>query len=221
MPTRIWAGLVSEFFDRSYMERASVYAKTYLILNNTLNSFVFGMPSMNITIDTSGTPELGQHSREGEWLDMSFWDDNVIISASLCYATFDFADIGFRISSQSNRTESRLEPVFDRDTSTYTFAGLRNAMGQDRSLPIDKRGVLALEKSEWQHTVPQENYTEYIALTWLLRSTVDLGFTQAQDVMNATVTSISAFFGTWDQVSFCPDCIETEHMHVSTLATHV
>lgn len=36
-----------------------------------------------------------------------------MLSVSLCYAAFDFADIEVSMSSQSNRTESRLDPIFD------------------------------------------------------------------------------------------------------------
>jgi hypothetical protein len=198
-------GLVSEFFDPSRMEEASVYAKPYLILNNTLNNYPYTMGEIGVANSS--------HER-GEWLDMSYWDGSAIISASVCYAAFDFADIDVRISSQSNRTESRLEPVFDRETSAYTFTELRNAMGQDRSLSIDERSILELEKRQWQ-AVPQENYTEYTALTWLLRSTADLGFMKAQ-YMDATITNISANINAFSPTYTCAGCVEMEYMHVST-----
>lgn len=64
-----------------------------------------------------------------------------MLSVPLCYAAFDFADIEVRMSSQSNGTESRLDPIFDQNTSAYTFEGLRTAMGQDRNLSLENRGI--------------------------------------------------------------------------------
>lgn len=86
---------------------------TYLFLNNTsgtVEDFSTGtvLPEVSVIAEAS-------HERD-EWLDLVFAKGSVILSASICYAAFDIADVDVRISSQSNRTEPRLEPVFNRDT---------------------------------------------------------------------------------------------------------
>lgn len=140
-PDQNLGGLLSEFFDPSHPEEeASILAMPYLFLNNT------GEPHPSL-LSEDGI-EYTSHER-GEWLDLSYGNDGLIVSASICYAAFQFADLDVRISSKSNRTESRLEPVFDRDTTIFTFQELRHAMGQNRSVPLEKRGMLELEKGPW------------------------------------------------------------------------
>lgn len=192
-----WGGLVSEFFDPPQMEseEVPVYAKPYLVLNQTMD---YGPGFLYRDSQAYDSYE------RGEWKDMHYHEPDLAISASLCYAAFDFADIDVHISSKSNRTESRLEPVFDRETSTYNFAELRYAMGQDPSLLPDRRGILELEKQQWQ-AVPRENYTEYTALSWLFRSVTDL----------ASKTSYNST-GAMSSYGTCTDCAQIEVMHVST-----
>lgn len=192
-----WGGLVSEFFDPSQMEEIPVYAKPYLILNCTSGAH-HGFSYM------SGDLEAYHFYDRGEWNDLYFYNLDYAFSSSICYAAFDLADIDVHISSQENRTESHLEPVFDRETSTYNFRGLRSAMGQDPSLPLDTRGILDLEKQNWQ-AVPKNNFTEYTALSWLVRSVTDLASTTAY-----SRTGAMSSYGS------CADCSQIEVMHVST-----
>lgn len=208
-------GLLSEFFDPSHMKETWVQAKPYLFLNNTLQT-EYGL------WQTTGVAETS-HER-GEWLDQSFWNGRLILSASVCYAAFDFADLDVRISSQTNRTESRLEPVFDRDTADFSFQELRYAMGQDRSVPVDKRGMLKLEKRHW--------YAEDLAWGWSRRSGLDSYFLRvAPDLAytsrvssNTTLMNSSTTTGILSRSGSCSlspsshqGCVYPEAMHVSIL----
>lgn len=224
---RLWAGswdavethfhgLVSEFRDSSQMGRI-LNGATYLFLNNTsgtVEDFSTGtvLPDVSVIAEAS-------HERD-EWLDLVFANGSVILSASICYAAFDIADMDVRISSQSNRTESRLEPVFNRDTYAYTFQELRHAMGQNRSLTSHKRGIMELEKGSWQ-LVPKENYIGYQDVGWALRETTDLAYTGGtttplSDMNNSTVTGLLSLPGSGSCRQ--SDCVIPESMHVSILS---
>lgn len=199
---RGFGGLYSEFQDPSLMDQDNFQGSAYLFLNNT-----FG--DLN---DLFGSNNLAEASQEkGEWLDLIYSNGSVILSASICYAAFDFADLEVTMSSQDNRTESHLEPVFDRDTSAYTFQELRHSMGQDRSLPLDRRGILELAKESWQKR-PHGEYmgpVRHFALD--LRRTADLTYPPRLTGLSNTTTGILS------QIDICPsrDCVETEMMHVS------
>lgn len=210
-PQKSPGGLLSEFFDPSHMEEASVHAKPYLFLNNTLNT-EYGLWQETGVADAS--------YERGEWLDLSYWNGGLILSASVCYAAFDFADIDVRISSQSNRTESRLYPVFDRDTATFSFQGLRYAMGQDRSVPVDKRGMLELEKRSWHAKDRMIDRSSELE-SYLLRVTADLAYTSRMSsnttlMDNSTTTGILGLSGGCPSSSY-QGCVYPEVMHVSIL----
>lgn len=166
-----FGGLYSEFQNPSLMGGTDYHGTAYLFLNITLGTFedweLVRLLGLNVA-------EASQE--RGEWLDLIYFNGRFIISASICYAAFDFADADVAISSQSNRTESRLEPVLDPGTSTYTFQELRYAMGQDRSLSVDRRGILKLAKGTWQ-VAPDEEYPgSRLFSASNLRKTADLAF---------------------------------------------
>lgn len=222
-----FGGLYSEFQDQSLIGATDLRGSAYLFLNNSLRIFdEFGefVSPPDITVVAEASQE------RGEWLDLLNSNGSVIFSASICYAAFDFADIDVSISSQSNRTESRLEPVFDPETSYYTFKELRYAMGQDRSLRIDKRGILELAKGTWQ-VVPNEEYPfsqtypghpysgfeSYSALD--LRMTADLAYTK-NSLTRFGITDDSMATGILHQFDYCDSqnvgCVRPEDMHVRT-----
>lgn len=188
-----FGGLYSEFQDPSLMGGTDFQGSAYLLLNNSLGVFgdyagLMWPPGLIVVAEAS--------KERGEWLDLLYSNGSVIFSASICYAAFDFANIDVSISSQSNRTESHLEPVFDRDTSTYTFQELRYAMGQDRSLRMDRPGVLELAKGTWQ-VAPKEKYSDspYSLAALDLRMTADLAFTKTalshiEDASGSFVTGL-------------------------------
>lgn len=218
-----FGGLFSEFQDQSLIGGTDLQGSAYLFLNNSLSIFgdfggLVSRPDITVVAEAS--------QERGEWLDLLYSNGSVIFSASICYAAFDFADIDVSISSQSNRTESRLEPVFDPKTSTYTFQELRNAMGQDRSLPLERRGILELAKGTWQ-VAPNDEYQgsntcpgsqSYSALD--LRMTADLSYTEAALTYLGTEGDYMAT-GILRQLGYCGSpnigCVMPEDMHVSTV----
>lgn len=213
--TGSFGGLYSEFQNPSLMGGIDFQGSAYLFINKTLGDLDdFG--------GTVGRPDLlvAEASQErGEWLDLIYSNGSVIISASICYAAFDFADIEVSISSQSNRTESRLEPVFDQDTSTYTFGELRSAMGQDRSLPTDRRGIMELAKGTWQ-VAPNGKHPRWQSYSALdLRRTVDLAFTKTSlaytgHSMGSFATGVLCLSEPCSLQAYI--CFLPEDMHVST-----
>lgn len=222
-----FGGLYSEFQNSSLMGGTDLQGSAYLLLNNSLGIFdafwdAVSPPRLTVVAEAS--------QERGEWLDLLYSNGSVMFSATICYAAFDFADIDVSISSQSNRTESRLEPVFDKDKSTYTFQELRYAMGQDRSLGMERRGMLELAKGAWQ-VAPNEEYPDsqtypgpqpysglqsYSALD--LRMTADLAYTKSI-LTRFENTDDSMATGTIRQLDYCDAqnvaCVVPEDMHVS------
>ncbi|KAI3321479.1 hypothetical protein HD806DRAFT_502678 [Xylariaceae sp. AK1471] len=164
-------GLVSEFKDLNAWyanpRDSNTYGTAYLILNTTLGSgelweraLVSGQPGEK---ETAGYYPVAYQER-GEWMDFVYSKGDVVLSATLCYAAFDTADIPVHITSRSNRTESDNNPIFNVESAAYTFDGLRHQMGQDKSLSLDHRGILELKRQPWV-TTPGENVAG-INATW-------------------------------------------------------
>lgn len=217
-----FGGLYSEFQNPRppLMGGIGFQGSAYLLLNNSFGIFeAFGN-----TESPLGLSVVVEASQErGEWLDLTYANSGDILSASICYAAFDFADIDVSISSQSNRTESRLEPVFDPETSTHTFQELRYAMGQDRSLPTDRRGIPKLAKRTWQQAPDRERFELGLPSysTLYLRMTADLAYTRPSvSHTGMDVASDSFLTGMLRQINPCrwqnDTCILPEDIHVST-----
>lgn len=215
-PMKSFGGLYSEFQNPSLMGETYFRGSVYLVLNNTLGTSNYSWPRV---LPDPGIAVAESSQERGEWLDLTYSNGSVIISASICYAAFDFADIEVSISSQSNRTESRFEPVFDQDTSVYTFHELRHSMGQDRSLPVDRRGILELAKRTWQVAPDGEDpsWQSYSAVN--LRRTADLAFTRSALTGDHDYKA-SSTNGLLFQTGSCggqgDTCVSPEEMHVST-----
>lgn len=210
-------GLFSEFQNPSSMGESDLQGSAYLFLHNTFGTyddlfqFYRNMSSEIIVAEDS--------QERAEWLDLIYANGSFVLSASVCYAAFDFADVNVSISSQSNRTESRLEPVFEQDSAPYTFDTLRRAMGQDRNLPIDKRGVLELAKGIW-HVAPDGQYAKSQSLSASnFRMATDMAFTSLSMAQNVETDTNSFMTGLLD-TSNCSlhneACIIPEDMHVSS-----
>lgn len=210
-------GLYSEFQDLSLIGHTEFNGSAYLFLNTTPGTMDDFFYLMNRTEFAVQVAEASQ--ARGEWLDLTYFNGSIIISASICYAAFDFANVDVTISSQFNRTESRLEPVFDGATSTYTFQGLRSALGQDQSLPTDQRGILELARETWQ-VAPDKKNLESRRAAWHLRKTADLAFT-ASAFIDSPIGA-PCVTGHLLRSTYCPSmqshaCMYPEEMHVSNL----
>ena len=89
-----------------------------------------------------------QYNTSGEWLDLIYSNGALVLSITLCYSSFDIADLPVRISSTANRTETT--PLFDFNSSSYTFDALREQYGQyGNTYSPEQRGVLRLNKQDW------------------------------------------------------------------------
>ncbi|ERF75021.1 hypothetical protein EPUS_08835 [Endocarpon pusillum Z07020] len=134
---------------------------TYLVLNATTSvrgkwwDLVFG----------SDLYEYSPVSNEinGEWIDLLFTDDGTMrISASLCYAASDTADLFIRAYSGMNRTEPLAE--FDTNISKYRYDAVRNQLGQRKDGSwthgmFSARGILQLEpRPSWSPGTHPEDY---------------------------------------------------------------
>ena len=140
-------GLISEFQsnltlpepndpDNITESLSSLYGTAYLIIN--------------VTEGTLRTWEAvtEAYSASGEWLDLVYSDSMLILSVTLCYSSFDTADLPVKISSTANRTETT--PTFDFNSSIYTFHALREQYGQHgNTLSLEQRGILMLDKQDW------------------------------------------------------------------------
>ncbi|KAK3938502.1 hypothetical protein QBC46DRAFT_317605 [Diplogelasinospora grovesii] len=123
------------------------YGTAYMLLNITLGDAYTWKAVTQSDTATGFSPPA--YSERGEWLDLVYSGGTLVLSATLCYSSFDQADIPVSISSSSNRTETI--PSFDPASSTYTFSGFRAMLGQDAALsPGADRGILELAKqSSW------------------------------------------------------------------------
>lgn len=165
------------------------------------------------------------HQERGEWLDLIYYSKAntiLILSATLCYAAFDFADMPVEITSTTNRSETSFDPVYDPTTSTYTFAALRQAMGQNKSIPLSARGQLQLSpKTDWvttpaENSRPMSNNIVYFSEIYL-RSLADVGWASKTDISSGNIGNIS---GIMVPGTVCPDaspadadCVVPEIMH--------
>ncbi|KAK0744387.1 hypothetical protein B0T21DRAFT_88022 [Apiosordaria backusii] len=145
-------GLVSEFKDISTWwdqttgakgQLSSTYGAAYLFLNVTAD----GTQKLNSSGDdgvTGWTPR-----QRNEWFDM-VWEPtkgDMILSTTLCYSAFDFADLDVSISSGTNRTEPKT--TFNDPARIYNFTNIRKLYGQPNiGATGDGRGILQLEKPQ-------------------------------------------------------------------------
>lgn len=158
-------GLISEFRSNltlpgpndplSLSESPSTYGTAYLMVNVTKGGPSTWRAVTEVSSSGSGV-KPPQYSTSGEWLDLIYSNGELVLSVTLCYSSFDTANLPVKISSTANRTETI--PIFDFDSSTYTFDALRQQYGQyGNKLSLEQRGVLKLEKQDWtanQSAVP-------------------------------------------------------------------
>lgn len=219
----IAGGLVSEFRALSqWMTNegdSTAYGTAYLFLNVTLGT-AQDWASASGDEGFSATPSHAPSSiqERGEWLDMVFSEGTIMLSVSICYAAFDFADVDVSISSQTNRTESRLDPKFDQNTSTYTFEGLRSAMGQNEDVPLEKRGILKLEKQAWLGAPQDNSAAGHRSSEWYLRSTADLAFHDKYGPSRGNIGNVAGVLCSLEPRSHCnfpsTPCVSPEQMHI-------
>ena len=153
----ISGGLISEFKGNQIFPgpndspgisySSNTYGTAYLMLNVTKGpGSTWSAVTDPVSIESGVKPP--EYSTNGEWLDLIYSNGALVLSVTLCYSSFDTADLPVNISSNANRTES--SPVFNFDTSMYTFDSLREQYGQYRdSMSLEQRGLLNLDKRDW------------------------------------------------------------------------
>ena len=137
---------------------------------------------------TSAAPVL--YSNRQEWLDLLFTKNaSLIMSVSLCYASYDTTDLAIQASSNSNRTEP--VPRYDPVKQNYDYSSIRSQLGQlpkgQQMQPPDERGVLSISKREsWKPGIGDDANSSWlldaVALT-LVGAPVDtLGLESATSI---------------------------------------
>ena len=105
---------------------------------------------------TFGSPGASPlyHSNRREWLDLLFTENaSLIMSVTICYASYDTTILAIEASSGTNRTE----PVatYDVQSQSYDYSSVRLQLGQSSpghaNPSPDDRGVLSMTKrSSWK-----------------------------------------------------------------------
>jgi hypothetical protein len=155
-------GLVSEFWPHSALNLSDPYISeapqnwgvAYLVLNVTNGTqYLWELATQVGNSNAQPPPQISQHDT---WRDLVFADGVLILSVTLCYASFMTADIPVKISSARNRTEP--VPSFDFNSNKYNYQELRRMLGQESALSLSDRGLLQLEnlRGSWL-----ANATEY------------------------------------------------------------
>lgn len=121
-------GLISEFKGNQTLpgpsdsldvtESSNIYGTAYLMVNVTKGS-ASKLQAVTEPVGPDSGVKPPQYSTNGEWLDLIYSNGALVLSATLCYSSFDTVDLPVKISSSANRMET--SPVFNFDTSIYSY----------------------------------------------------------------------------------------------------
>ena len=139
------------------------------------------------------------YSNRQEWLDLLFTKNaSLVMSVSLCYASYDTTDLAVQVSSGSNRTEP--VPRYDPLKRSYDYSNIRSQLGQilngQHMQSPDERGVLSLSKrGSWEPGPGDDANSSWLQAAVELSLVGDPVDTQYLDTTTSTVsTSITAYF---------------------------
>ena len=95
-----------------------------------------------------------------EWLDLLCTKNaSLIMSVSLCYASYDTTDLAVQVSSGSNRTEP--VPRYDPLKRNYDYSNIRSQLGQihngQQMQSPDECGILSLSKRGSWEPIPEDD----------------------------------------------------------------
>lgn len=135
------------------------YGMAFMVVNLTAGTAsewarLLGVDSTEFgTFGSPGAAPLYQSNRR-EWLDLLFTQNaSLIMSTSICYASYDTAILAIEASSNTNRTE----PVatYNVQSKSYDYSNIRLQLGQNSPAhmnpSLDDRGVLLITKrSSWK-----------------------------------------------------------------------
>ena len=139
------------------------------------------------------------YSNRQEWLDLLVTKNaSLMMSVTLCYASYDTTDLAVEVSSGSKRTE--LLPRYDPLKRNYDYSNIRSQLGQidngQHAQSPDEPGVLSLLKRDsWEPgpaDVANSSWLQAVLGLSLVGDRVD---TQHLDTTTLTVaTNITAYF---------------------------
>ena len=139
------------------------------------------------------------YSNRHEWLDLLFTKNaSLIMSVSLCYASYDTIDLAVQVSSGSNRTEP--VPRYDPLKRNYDYSDIRLQLGQihngQQLQSPDERGILSLSKRDsWEPGPGDDANSSWLQAVVGLSLEGDPVDTQYSDTVTSTVASnITAYF---------------------------
>ncbi|MCJ1231672.1 Mitochondrial outer membrane protein iml2 [Toensbergia leucococca] len=135
------------------------YGMTFVVVNLTAGNItewtrVLGIDASEFgTFGSPGAAPLYQSNRR-EWLDLLFTKNaSLVMSVSICYASYDTSILAIEASSNSNRTE----PVatYNVQNQNYDYSNIRLQLGQSSPEHVNPspndRGVLSIKKrSSWK-----------------------------------------------------------------------
>ena len=146
---------------------------------------------------TGAAPVL--YSSRHEWLDLLFTKNaSLIMSVSLCYASYDTMDLTIHAWGDSNRTEPL--PKYDLLKRNYDYSNVRSQLGQtpngQQMQSPEKRGVLSLlKRNSWEPGVGDDANSSWLLNATQLSLVGDPVDSQYQSTVSLTPSpNITAYF---------------------------
>ena len=186
------------------------YGMGFVVVNLTAGSLVEWQTVLGVdggefgTFGTSGVGPVLYSSRQ-EWLDLLFTKNaSLIMSVSLCYSSYDTADLAIQAFSGSNRTEP--VPRYDPLKQNYDYSGIRSQLGQlpngQQAQILDERGVLSLSKRDsWNPGVGDDANSSWLIDAVALTLVNDLVDSQTFETATSTGNNITAHLYAADDYS--------------------
>ena len=168
-PNSSFAPLRSQFRERS--SNAS-YGMAFLVVNITAGSLLEWRSLLGVDGGEFGTfggsgAQPRSYRGHNEWAELIFTaNESLIMSASLCYVSYDSVILNITAAGGSNRTEPSAKYSLPRQS--FDYSNIRQQLGQSASggplLSPEDRGILSIAKrSSW---LPGEG--DYARSEWLL-----------------------------------------------------
>ncbi|KAE8442117.1 hypothetical protein EG329_003823 [Mollisiaceae sp. DMI_Dod_QoI] len=174
-------GLMSEFStyppggDTDALSSNGRAGMSFLFVNATISVETPEPTDVNPTEGFNTALTSTSMEAHDEWVDVIF-EDGSMLSASLCYAAFDTADLDIQASGASNRTEP--VPGFDPVSNSLTFTEVTKQLSQASNLSHTQRNILQLQrKDSWIPSPSDDRPDDSLPFAVSLASYLFLGLT--------------------------------------------
>lgn len=148
------------------------YGMAFLVVNVTAGSSLEWMRFLGLDANEFGLfggtgAQPKSYRGRKNWADLLFTaNESLIMSTSLCYASYDSAVLEITASGKSNRTEPFA--TYDAQSQSYNYSSIRRQLGQTpdgpQLLKPEDRGILSiLKRDSWQ-----PGPSDYADSRWLL-----------------------------------------------------